>query len=342
MEAIMGRSGAADGPGRRQRRAWGPFLLLGAVLGVASGPYAGALEAPAPTHVARRADPGPPLPGTQVLRRALRADSSQEYLVYVPGKGGHGAPLFVTVHGISRNVEEHATLFAPYAEEYGVVLVAPCFTRDRHTGYQWLGREGRGLRADLALDAILEEVGASTGAAAESFYLFGFSGGAQFAHRYALAHPDRIAGAVVAAAGWYTFPDSGTPYPYGLGRSAELPSVRFELEHFLRVPITVFVGDADSGSESLRRNRLVDRQQGATRRERAQRWTAAMRRAAVARGLEPLVTCERVPGIGHSFKQFMQAGGLGDKVFQALFGSSRSVESRPEALVPSERRGGSR
>ena len=61
---------------------------------------------------------------------------------------------------------------------------------------------------------------AFTGAAAGPFYLFGFSGGAQFAHRYVLAHPDRVAAAGIGAAGWYTFPDSATPYPYGLGRGA--------------------------------------------------------------------------------------------------------------------------
>jgi pimeloyl-ACP methyl ester carboxylesterase len=157
-----------------------------------------------------------------------------------------------------------------------------------------------------------------------------------------MAHPDRVAGVVVGAAGWYTFPDSGTPYPYGLGPSGELAGVRFDPEAFLRVPITVLVGGADTGSESLRRNAQVDRQQGATRRERAQNWTAAMRRAAQARGQEPLATCEQVPGIGHSFKQFMLEGGLGDRVFGALFGPARPVAPRPDRPAPGQPGTGSR
>jgi hypothetical protein len=45
-----------------------------------------------------------------------------------------------------------------------------------------------------------------------------------------------------------------------------------------------------------------------------------MRQAAEVRHLEPLVTVQSVPGIHHSFKQFMLEGELGDKVFGALFG----------------------
>jgi poly(3-hydroxybutyrate) depolymerase len=286
---------------------------------VAAGAHAGRPS----TDVA----PASHLPRQQVLWRALRADPSQQYLLYVPRAGGHGAPLLVDTHGFSRNVEEHATLFAPYAERYGVVLVAPYFSRDRHADYQRLGRKDV-RRADLALDAIVEEVETLTGAEADKFYLFGFSGGAQFAHRYALAHPERVARAVVAAAGWYTFPDGATRYPYGLALGDELPGVRFEPEAFLRVPIRVIVGEADTGSRNLRRNARVDRQQGTTRRERAHNWTRAMRRAAEARGYEPLVTCEEVARAGHSFERFMREGGLGDKVFEALFGEAPGTRTR--------------
>lgn len=302
----------------RPRPALAAFLVLA---GLALGPRMTPGAPPEAGGLARAAEPGTSIPPGQVVRRALRSDPSQEYLVYVPASGGAGAPVFVTAHGISRNAEEHATLFAPYAAARGVVLVAPCFTRDRDDDYQRLGRTGRGRRADLALNAILEEVGALTGASTRRIHLFGFSGGAQFAHRYAMAHPDRVAGVVVASAGWYTFPDSDVPYPCGLGSSEAVAGVRFDPDAFLRVPFSVLVGGADTTDASLRRNAELDRQQGVTRRARAENWAAAMRRAARARGIEPNVTCEQVPGIGHSFRQFMLEGGLGDRVFAALFGS---------------------
>lgn len=270
------------------------------------------------------------LPRGRILHRALRADSNQLYLVYVPARAGPGAPIMVTVHGISRNVDEHAALFAPYAEEHGVVLIAPSFTTARNAGYQRLSEESVGLRADRALDAIVNEVAAATGADGRKFRLFGFSGGAQFAHRYTLAHPERVISAAIGAAGWYTFPDVRTPYPYGLGPSAERSDLHFDPARFLRVPITVFVGKDDiAGGESLRRNPKVDRQQGTTRVERARRWVAEMNRAARSRGFPARASCQEVAGIEHSFRQFMKEGDLGERVFAALFGSRSTIGATP-------------
>ena len=259
----------------------------------------------------------------RILHRVLRKDPSQEYLLYVPTNAGRAAPILVTVHGNSRNVEEHATLFAPHAEEHDVVLVAPYFTPERNAGYQRLGKGRAGRRADLTLDEIVDEVAMATGAEGRKFRLFGFSGGAQFAHRYVLAHPDRVISAAIGAAGWYTFPDDRTPYPYGLGPSTDRDGLRFDPDRFLRVPIAVFVGEEDTaGGESLRRNPQVDRQQGTTRLERARRWAAAMNRAARERGLPPRASCREVAGIEHSFRQFMKDGNLGERVFAALFEAS--------------------
>ena len=304
-------------------------LLVGlaALLGAASPApraWCGSSQA---TLAEPRASSASSLPRQQILRRTLRADTSQSYLLYVPAAVAREAPVFVTVHGISLNVAEHAALFAPFAEQHGRVLVAPAFTGQENDDYQRLGREGRGGRADQVLDAILEEVRSLTGVSILEFDLFGFSGGAQFVHRYALAHPERIAAAVVAAPGWYMFPDATTPYPYGLGASSELPDVRFEPKRFLRVPILVIVGEADTTSRNLRRNPSVDRQQGTTRVERAVRWTAAMRRAADSLGVKPLVTLERVPGIGHSFGRMMREGDLGERVFGFLLERSGASPS---------------
>jgi len=315
---------------RPRRRAAAGWWRLALLLGLWSAAVAPLVVSAATTAVVvRSTEPGALIPRQQVVRRTLRSDTTEQYLLYVPGRGGEEAPLFVTAHGVSRNVEEHATLFAPFAERQGVVLVAPFFDEQRHGDYQRLGRKGRGPRADQVLDSILAEVRRLTGAQAGKFRIFGFSGGAQFAHRYAMAHPDRIAHAVIGSAGWYTFPDSTTPYPYGTGPSSEIEGLRFDPDAFLRVPMTVLVGGADTGTTNLRQNEQVDRQQGPTRRARAWNWTAAMRRAALARGQAPRVTCEEVPGIPHNFGKFMAKGGLGDKVFRAMFGPAAAAAPRP-------------
>ena len=315
-------------------------LLLAGALELAAHVQPRAATVAPPSSVPS-AQPGAPVARQQLLRRALRSDTTLQYLLYVPAQGGAGAPVFVTAHGVSRNAVEHATLFMPFAEHAGVVLVAPYFDPDGNEDYQRLGRQGRGHRADQVLDAIVAEVRQLTGAKPGKIHLFGFSGGAQFAHRYTLAHPDRVARAVITAAGWYTFPDSTTPYPYGTGPTPDLPGIRFVPEAYLRVPMKVLVGGADVGTKNLRQSPELDRQQGTTRIARARSWANAMRDAARARGLTPLVSFEQVPGVEHSFRQFMEQGDLGDRVFGSLFGVA-PLTPDPEFTAPSAHGAGSR
>jgi pimeloyl-ACP methyl ester carboxylesterase len=279
------------------------------------------------------------LPGGKVHRRVLRSNPAQEYFVYVPFRGGTNEPVLVTVHGQSRNAKEQAELFSEYCEALGVVLVVPHFPADVYPDYQRLGR--RGSRADLALNAIVEEAGLLTGASVERIYLFGFSGGAQFAHRYAMAFPDRVASAVCVAAGWYTFPDARRRFPYGIRPRADLPGVRFDPEEFLRVPMTVIIGENDTEQDGgLRRSDKLDEQQGVNRVERARNWVAAMQAAAVAYRMESLVTFGEAPDACHSFRRFMHVAQLGDLVMRRLFSVPArrrqpvDVPAEPEARVP--------
>ena len=258
------------------------------------------------------------VPTRKVVHCVRQDGSAQSYYVYVPAAGGAGAPLFVVVHGISRNAQTQAYAFPELCERFGVVMAVPVFGVDARD-YQRLGRSGRGPRADAALDAVVEEVAMRTGCKASTFYLFGFSGGAQFAHRYTLAHPHRVIRLVVVGSGWYTFPNPRARYPYGIRRNRELPGVRFDPEEFLRVPITVMVGEKDTETSNLRNTPRVNRQQGKTRVERAKRWVEAMREAAQTRGLEPLVTLETIPDGQHDFESLMKSGSLGERAFARLF-----------------------
>jgi len=264
--------------------------------------------------------PGWSLQTGRVLRRALRSDPEQEYFLYVPSTGGSGAPLLVAIHGISRNCREHAERFSRLADTHGVVIVAPHFPKDRFSDYQRLGREGRGMRADLALATIVEEVAWLTNAATAQYYLFGFSGGAQFAHRYAMGYPHRVAGTVVAAAGWYTFPDAHQRFPYGIRPNKQLRKLRFDPEEFLRVPFMVIVGEHDTEADGVRRTERVDKQQGTTRIDRARNWVAAMRQAAHAFDLPTLVSFQMISGGSHSFEDLMDHSAFGERVFESLFG----------------------
>jgi pimeloyl-ACP methyl ester carboxylesterase len=272
-----------------------------------------------PTAINRRWS----LPRGRIVLRTLRGDPLQQYLVFVPRTGAAEAPVLVSVHGISRNAHDQARVFASTCDERGVVLLVPIFTPERHRDYQRLGRRGRGERTDLVLNECLAEVALLTGAATAQIGLFGFSGGAQFAHRYLMAHPERVARAVFAAAGWYTFPDDQQRFPYGIRPARSLRGVTFNPEKFLRVPIEVLIGERDVDMTNLRRTERTNRQQGQTRLERARNWVAAMRAASNVFGIGSQIELTVVPDVDHSFDRFCRDGALVDRVFTSLFPAER-------------------
>lgn len=260
-----------------------------------------------------------------ILHRTLAKDPSREYLLYVPYGSGNDTKIFVTVHGISRNVREHAQRFAPFAEKYKVIMIAPHFSADHFPDYQRLGREGKGKRADAALNEIVTEVANLTGTHAHRLYLFGYSGGAQFVHRYMLAYPDRVAKAVLGAPGWYTFPDTNLKFPKGIQESRSLPQVQFNPAYFLTIPVCVLVGERDNRRDAeLNKSSQIDLLQGRTRLERGRRWVNAMKHQAHARGLITPYIFHTLPRSPHSFTLSMRRGKMGEKTFNFLFANDAS------------------
>lgn len=265
-------------------------------------------EAPA------RAERAPRSSGTLVVR-SLLDDPEQWYFLYLPQCDWKEAPILVSVHGITRNAHEHAMLFAPYAERHGVILIAPLFTRERHRRYQRLGRERGAARADLVLNRIIADTCALTHRPEEKVYLFGYSGGGQFVHRYAFAHPQRVIAYAIGAAGWYTFPDHAMAYPQGWGGAA----FEFEPERILRIPGSVVVGEKDiQRDDALNTSHDLDLRQGANRVERGRRWITAMRAAAAAHGHHTRYEFQILPGSDHSFPRSVHRGLLARRVFESL------------------------
>ncbi|MDV6340268.1 hypothetical protein R2103_00590 [Nitrosomonas sp. Is24] len=256
-----------------------------------------------------------------VLQRTLQTDSRQKYFLYVPRQGGNGAKIFITVHGISRNVRQHAKEFAAYAEKYGVVMIAPYFPADRFPDYQRLGRKGN--RADIVLNAIVAEVAQLTGASSDKLYLFGYSGGAQFVHRYMFAYPERVARIVLGAPGWYTLPDASLKFPIGIQPVLSIPQVQFNSTRFLNIPVCVLVGEKDNRRDAeLNKSTTIDRLQGKTRIERGRHWVEEMSYQARLLGLPTTYAFHLLPDSPHSFAISMERGGMGERTFDFLFPES--------------------
>lgn len=279
-----------------------------------------------PHHPILRFEPvgGTITPG-KVTKRAVETDPRQKYFIYVPEIVAKGTSVLVSVHGISRNAKAHAKAFRPFADRYGVVIVAPLFSKKRFPGYQRLGlaRRGDNRRPDLALQAILSEVTALTGVRTDRVYLFGYSGGGQFAHRYAMFYPQSVLAVAVGAPGWYTFPETQVRYPRGLRFPSRDDLPPLSLGAFSRVPMAVFVGQRDDQRDAaFKTSRRIDLQQGITRVERGRRWVNAMRAVAHKHGYETRYEFRVLDGCGHSFHRCMRRGDMGRHVFEFLFGSA--------------------
>jgi pimeloyl-ACP methyl ester carboxylesterase len=270
----------------------------------------------------------------QLTEVELPGDQRLSYFAYRPVAARTGQPLLVFIHGYARRAEDHARALLPLCERLGCTLLAPHFTKDEHPRYQRLGRGHDGQRADRVLNACIEHL---DGAATPPIYLAGFSGGAQFAHRYAMAHPQRVARLIAVAAGWYTLPDSTQRYPQGLRTQRTLRGYSLNPEQFLRIPTSVLVGSEDTGSHNLRRTPDLDTRQGRTRVERARNWVAHMRLAARDHRLPSVVDYLEVPGVGHDFAEFIERGRLLELMDWALRDPTQQAGLRsvtPAGIIP--------
>ena len=251
------------------------------------------------------------------------------YFIALPDTVNETTPVFVAIHGISRNAREQVAVFSQYCTRLGWIVVAPLFTKGDFRKYQQPGisNKKRGARADLSLNAILDEVTTLTKASTDRVYMFGYSGGAQFVHRYIMAYPDRVCAAALGAAGWYTFPDLDKAYPYGLGANSELSELSLIPELFLSVPMMVLVGTQDDKRDSsLNMSERIDRQQGQTRLERGQRWIESMRNAARSYGLDTRYEFRQIKECGHSFVQCVSMGKMDWQIMAFLTDSARSLK----------------
>lgn len=282
-----------------------------------------------------------PGPAGIVQRLHLADDPRATYFIYLPRRLRPGAPIVVSVHGISRNAREHAERFAPFAEATGSVLVAPLFTEQRFAGYQRLQADRDGVPPDRWLLRVVDDVAARSGADSRRLYLFGYSGGGQFVHRFALAHPDRVARYAIGAAGWYTFPDEQRRFPLGLraptdGADEHAPGP-FALDAFLHLPGVVLVGELDrTADDALRESGRVVRQQGDNRLTRGRNWVAAVREAAHDRGLPAPVRFETLPHAPHSFTRSMVDGGMGARVFAHFFSAAEQADGQDSGPATAE------
>ncbi len=227
----------------------------------------------------------------------------------------------VVLHGISRNADTLARLFAPEAERTGRTLIVPHFPEETWPCFQ---RPSKAARPDQALLALLDAVEDHFAGSTGPVEIFGHSGGAQLAHRFAMLYPHRVAGLHLVAAGWYCMPDDTMPYPYGLGPGKDAFAAKWarrkahSLRDFLRLPAQVYVGTGDvSRDPALRKTRALDTRQGPNRHARAQTYVTALNAAAHRHGLTPTARLMELTDCDHDVVRAITHNDLAARVLDA-------------------------
>ena len=184
--------------------------------------------------------------------------------LYVPESADLGsAPVLFMMHGAKRDPHRYLREWVGPAEESGIVVVAPEFSKQDFPGSPAYNRgyvfdaDGQRRNEQLwtfsAIEPLFDTVRGMLGSSRETYTLYGHSAGSQFVHRYLYFKPSARVDRILAAnAGWYTYAHPGTHYPYGLGESGVAPGT---VDRALAANVVVLLGneDNDPAHESLRR-----------------------------------------------------------------------------------------
>ncbi|KAF9256521.1 alpha/beta-hydrolase [Marasmius fiardii PR-910] len=237
---------------------------------------------------------------------ASTMDQRFSFSCYVPqchSFNGPTLPLLVIIHGTRRQTGRYIDKLKDFCETHSVVLLCPLFPAgiidyvDVHNYKNILYKD---IRFDTILLSMIDQASQIWRINTDQFFLHGFSGGGQFAHRFMYLHPERIAGVSIGAPGRITPPDTSKPWPAGVGNISELFSPlenpRPDFDRMARVPVQFIVGEKDtdvSWVELVKDPNEAEIEAGKTRIERL-RW---LKKAWEAVGISSELTV--VPKVAH-------------------------------------------
>jgi poly(3-hydroxybutyrate) depolymerase len=236
------------------------------------------------------------------------ADKPIRVWLYRPEKFTADSPIVFVMHGTLRNGETYREPWITLAEPAGAIVVVPEFSREHYGGsnaYQFgnmLSQADEPIDESkwtfAAIEHLFDQIKIRAGSSREKYFMFGHSAGAQFVHRMVLFQPNnRIALAVAANSGSYTFPDFSIKFPYGLQDS---PTTESRLKASLQVPLLVLLGekDTDPNDEYLPKSAEA-MSQGPMRLARGQNFYQSAEAAANRLGVPLNWKKAIVPDVGH-------------------------------------------
>lgn len=190
---------------------------------------------------------------------ACQFDQRFSYCLYVPKALAKlnqldKARVLVVIHGTERRNESLRDKFSDLAEEHGLIVLAPLFPAGINRpgeldDYKYV--EYGGIRFDLILLAMLDEVGARYGVSVDKAMMFGFSGGAHLAHRFLFIHADRLSAVSVCAPGSVTLLDGSRDWWVGTRNLEQRFGKRSDVEEMAGVAVQLVVGENDLDTKAI-------------------------------------------------------------------------------------------
>lgn len=188
---------------------------------------------------------------------AAQADQRFSYSLFVPEDLRDDEPplqLWVFVHGTGRRTAPFLDAFADLARAQRAVVLTPLFPvgidgPDDINNYKQIACSG--VRFDELLLRMIDEVAHRWNVDASRFFLHGFSGGGQFANRFALLHPRRLAAVSIGAPGQTTRPVRDLAWWRGAADLEARFGTAFEPDVVAQVPTQVVVGSLDTDTADL-------------------------------------------------------------------------------------------
>ena len=246
------------------------------------------------------------------------ADKPVRVWYYYPPNFDWGSRKIVfAMHGNGRNAGGAIKRWLTYADEYGVLIIAPEFSKEH---YPKGGNYNRGNVRDengdmrsyadwtfTTIEEIFDRVRKAIPEAPQHYSIQGHSAGGQFVHRMVLlASNYRIETAVAANPGWYLLPDENYRYPCGIANLSQ-KEIDLAAAYASKLVITLGTEDNDPNARWLNHGACAERQ-GSNRYDRGRFFYAFAREDALNRGLPFNWKLVEVPGVGHNADGMVKAG----------------------------------
>ena len=242
-------------------------------------------------------------------------DKPIEVFYHIPRDANVNTPILMVYHGSGRDGANSRNLLIDEADAFGFIVVVPEFSTRHFPGGDAfnLGNifedgdnpSSATLVAEdewtfSLIDPLFDYFKNRVNSTVIQYDIFGFSAGAQFAHRHFIFKPnDKYNRVIAASSGWYTVLDNTIDFPYGTRLS---PEETTNYTSLLEKPLTIMIGsdDNDLNSAGLRHNDFAVAQ-GLHRVDRANYFYAESQKIATDLGVSSNWRIQILPNVAHDF-----------------------------------------